>query len=66
MYGEFGYMNMFHGGGMFIWFIICLGTLVFLVSLFKNKEERVKDTSALDTLKLRYAKGDISKESLST
>ena len=55
----FTYMNMnmtlFHGLGMFIfWFI-----LIYLIfSLFKNDE----DTSAIDILKKRFAKGEITKE----
>ena len=56
----FTYMNMnmtlFHGVAMFIfWFI-----LIYLIfSLFNNKEE---ESSALDILKKRFAKGEITKE----
>lgn len=55
----FTYMNMnmtlFHGLAMFIfWFI-----LIYLIfSIFNNKEE----SSAIDILKKRFAKGEITKE----
>lgn len=56
----FTYMNMnmtlFHGLAMFIfWFI-----LIYLIfSIFNNKEE---ESSAIDILKKRFAKGEITKE----
>ena len=56
----FTYMNMnmtlFHGLAMFVfWFI-----LIYLIfSIFNNKEE---ESSAIDILKKRFAKGEITKE----
>ena len=55
----FGFMNMnmtmFHGFSMFIFWII----FFYLIFAITNRK---KDDSALDTLKKRFAKGEISKE----
>lgn len=51
-------MNFFHGFGMLIFWAI----IIFLIfSLFSKKEKLNKD-DALDTLKKRLAKGEISQE----
>lgn len=57
----FGYidmnMTMFHGLAMFIFWII----IFFLIFSFFNKEEK-NENSALDILKKRFSKGEITKE----
>ncbi len=57
----FGYMDMnmtmFHGLAMFIFWII----IFFLIFSFFNKEEK-NENSALDILKKRFSKGEITKE----
>ena len=61
----FGYMNMnmtiFHGLSMFVfWFI-----LIYLLISILNKSEKKPKESALDILKKRLAKGEITKEQYS-
>jgi len=51
-------MTMFHGIGMIIFWTI---VIFILVSLFSNNKEK-KDDSALDILKKRLARGEISKD----
>lgn len=50
-------MTMFHGFAMFIFWII----LFFILFSLINKKENKKD-SAIDILKKRLAKGEITKE----
>ena len=59
----FGYMDMnmtlFHGFSMFIFWLV----LFFIIfSLFNKKDSTEKKESALDILKKRLAKSEISKE----
>lgn len=51
-------MTMFHGIGMIIFWSI---VIFILVSLFSDNKEK-KDDSALDILKKRLARGEISKD----
>lgn len=66
--GEWGPM-MHYGfgyGGMFMWiiFLVVIGLLIyFIVQAQKTKgETSTRNESPLDTLKRRYAKGEIAKE----
>lgn len=59
----FGYMGMnmtvFHGLAMFVfWFIL----IYVLFSIFNKNDENKNNESALDILKKRLAKGEITKE----
>jgi len=67
--GPWGWGPMMHygyGGGMFMWilFLIIIGLLIyFIVHATKTKSQMpTQSESALDILKKRYAKGEISKE----
>lgn len=59
----FGFMNMnmtlFHGFGMLIFWAI----IVFLIfSIFSNKDCRTEKDSALDILKKKFARGELSED----
>jgi len=67
--GPWGWGPMMHygyGGGMFMWiiFLIIAGLLIyFIIQATKIKGQTpTQSESALDILKKRYAKGEISKE----
>jgi len=67
--GPWGWGPMMHygyGGGMFMWiiFLIIAGLLIyFIIQATKTKGQMpTQNESALDILKKRYAKGEISKE----
>ncbi len=62
MYGEFGQMGMFHGGGMLFWLFIVIVAIVLGMNLFKKNTDTAKYDTPMDILKLRYAKGEITKE----
>ena len=57
-------MNWITGGGsmMFLWWIFIIGGIVFLVKWIAQTSRSNPDKSALDILKGRYARGEISKE----
>ncbi|WP_428026540.1 SHOCT domain-containing protein [Arcobacter sp.] len=52
-------MTLFHGFGMLIFWAIIV-YLIFLI--FSNKEPRVEKDTALDILKKKFARGEISEE----
>ena len=62
MYEEFGQMGMFHGGGMIFWFVVFVFMGMVAMSLFKKSNCSIPKSSALDILKSRYAKGEITKD----
>ena len=59
-------MGWNYGFGGFIWFLIILAVLIGVVIYFmKNREtlrEEYEEESALEILKKRYAKGEITKQ----
>ena len=65
MYMDYGHMNMFHGMGMLFWFVMFIIIVMLAMNYFKRNEKndfKIEKDSALDILKKRYAKGEISKE----
>jgi len=62
MYEQYGHMNMFHGSGMMFWFVMFIIIVMLAISFFTKDDDTLKKDSALDALKSRYAKGEISKE----
>jgi len=62
MYGEFSQMGMFHGGGMIVWFVLLIVIFIVSMSFFKKSNCSIPKSSALDILKSRYAKGEITKD----
>ncbi len=62
MYAEYGHMNMFHGMGMLFWFVMFIIIVMIVLSFFKKSDYVIKKDSALDILKNRYAKGEVTKE----
>ena len=62
--------RMFFGGGMFMWIfnIVILGVVVYLaVRFFRNASiTGINNETALDILKKRLAKGEITKEAFET
>jgi len=64
---SFGYGHMMgNGGGVLMWFLILIAVaaiVYFLVQSTKSRDrERSSGETALDILKKRYARGEISKE----
>lgn len=55
-------MNTLHSGGMLFWFFLVVVILTFAINLFRKCDSKALHYSALDTLKFRYAKGEISKD----
>lgn len=59
-------MHYGHGGGMFMWIIFLIIAGLLLYFIFQATKTRgqmpTQSESALDILKKRYAKGEISKE----
>ena len=60
MDGMMGYGLGFHGFGWIFWLLI-IGLIFFLIRSGSDSSNK-SDKSALDILKERYAKGEISKE----
>lgn len=52
------------GGGwmMILWWVFVIGIIYLVVKLIVQKEGKRNGESALDVLKKRYARGEISKE----
>jgi putative membrane protein len=61
--GGWGHMMSYGYGGNFIWvlFLVLIAVIVFLI-LQNARSGKRNGQSALDILKLRYAKGEITKE----
>ena len=57
-------MDWNYGLGGFIWLLVILVVLIGVVIYFMKNREKLKeyDGAALDILKQRYAKGEITKE----
>ncbi len=55
-----GFMGGFMGGGMWLFWLILLVVMFVLVKLFVSPAKDAE--SAMDILKKRYAKGEITKE----
>ncbi len=55
-----GFMGGFMGGGMWLFWLILLVVIIVLVKLFVSPTKDAE--SAMDILKKRYAKGEITKE----
>lgn len=62
MYMNHDHMNMFHGMGMLFWFVMLIIIVMLAMNFFKKNDLKNENESALDILKKRYAKGEISKE----
>lgn len=63
-WGDYGWGWGMGFGWLFMiafWILVILG-VVYLVKLFASGERQIAEGSALDILKKRYAKGEISKE----
>lgn len=60
-YGHMGYMGFFPGMGLFFWVIFAI-VIFLVVSSFKNNKEVSKNDDALEILRSRFAKGEITKE----
>ena len=60
MDGMMGYGVGFHGFGWIFWLLIIV--LIFFLIRSASDSSNKSDKSALDILKERYAKGEISKE----
>jgi putative membrane protein len=63
-WGDYGWGMGFGWGWLFMilfWILIILG-IVYLVKLIAGGEKRTTGETALDILKKRYVKGEISKE----
>lgn len=62
MMGYYGFLPMFMA--LIFWILITIG-IVLLVKWFIDQnriQSQTKDTSALETAQLRYAKGEITRE----
>lgn len=64
---DFGYGHMMNnGGGVFMWLIILLAVAAVIYVVLQSMKSRDRDRSsgetALDILRKRYARGEISKE----
>ena len=61
MYSDYHHMNMFHGMGMLFWIVFFIIVVFLLINISKKRKDTINKDSALDILKSRYAKGEISK-----
>lgn len=66
-YGRMGgRWHMMHYGGFMMWILLIIGVILFvflIAHLLKTKDNKPKSKgNAMDTLKNRYARGEITKE----
>ncbi|MEX1138693.1 MAG: SHOCT domain-containing protein [Bacteroidota bacterium] len=51
-----------HGWMMIFWWVFVIGIIYLVIRLIAQKEGKKGEESALDVLKKRYARGEISKK----
>lgn len=64
-WGDYGWGWGMGFGGVFMiifWILVILGILYVVKSIARGRKEGMKEETALDILKKRYAKGEIAKE----
>ncbi|MGE5237823.1 MAG: SHOCT domain-containing protein [Chloroflexota bacterium] len=64
-WGDYGWGWGMGFGGVFMiifWILVILGILYVVKSIAGGRKEGMKEETALDILKKRYAKGEIAKE----
>jgi putative membrane protein len=50
------------GGWMFLWWVLVIVIIVGTLSFFVRQGKLIREKSALDILKERYARGELSKQ----
>ena len=59
-YSGFSWIGM--GFGMVIFWAVFLGLIVFIIKMINKDESSEKEVSALEVLRKRYVRGDITKK----